>query len=126
MVDLIPEFDLGVRTSLTVSMWIMTVEQVVKSYQCSGDIALLQAVSKLRGAARTYYDTFGIEVNNGENFQRAVTKTFLSALDKADVLQRLKQRRKNKSESHEEYFYKILTIGKRGVLDKVHYQGCGR
>lgn len=116
VIDLIPEFIPGKKHSLTAIHWIQKVDKIAESYKWNGGTVLLQAVAKLKGAARTWYDGFGLNLDTWEKLREGMIEAFPNNQDESDIHQELMQRKKYKTESYEEYFYEMLMIGKRGSI----------
>ncbi|GLV46271.1 hypothetical protein CBL_12348 [Carabus blaptoides fortunei] len=116
VVDLIPVFDPAKSNSLTANQWICKVETVSESYRWDDSTTLLQAISKLQGSARLWYDSATENLTTWAKLSREIINAFPTGRDESDVHIELMMKRKKKDETYEEYFYSMLGIAKKGSV----------
>lgn len=114
--DIIPIFDPSKTSSLTATLWIERVRSIANTYDWGDATTVLHAATKLRGAARTWYNNTVENLTDWETFKDALINGFPTVINEADVHFELAAVRKNKNESYEEYFYNTIAIAKKGNL----------
>lgn len=114
VVDLIPIFEPGKISCVTATQWVQKVNSVAEAYAWDDPMIILQAVSKLKGAARSWYDSTTIAT--WLEMQRQIIISFPTGKDDSDIHLELMKRRKLRNESYEEYFYAMMQIAKKGSV----------
>lgn len=115
--NLLPEYDPAKMTGLTASQWIQRVESVANAYGWDASFKLLQAVGKLRGAAKLWFEGIAEEVATWTTFRHHLIRSFPSTFDQADVHYHLAQRKKERSETYEQYVYAMRALANRGEVE---------
>lgn len=115
--DLLPHFDPEWDNSLEAKQWIDTVNKVCTKYQVPDEVKLLQATLKLKGPARTWYQSAQNDINNWEEFVSCLEETFPTVIDKTEFLDKLSKRRQGAKETATAYYFDQLSMAKRIKLD---------
>ncbi|XP_071056956.1 uncharacterized protein [Onthophagus taurus] len=76
----------------------------------------LHASTKLRGAARLWYDGVPECATTWQNFKTEFLKAFPTNFDESAIHAQLMRRKKKKEETYEEYFYEMVAIAKKGSI----------
>ncbi|GLV33478.1 hypothetical protein CBL_20215 [Carabus blaptoides fortunei] len=114
---LLPEFDPARMSGLSATQWAQRIESVATAYAWDDTLKLMQAVNKLRGAAKLWMDGLVDEITSWEAFKRQLLRSFPSVCDQADVHLQLTKRKKEKGENYESYVYAMRAISRRGNID---------
>lgn len=113
----LPEFDPAKTNKLTADQWIEKLESLATLYDWDEKALLFFATSKLRGAARFWYDSTTDTVTTWGDFSCELRRSFPSNFDQADIHIQLTRRMKKADESYESYVYEMAAIGKKGRID---------
>lgn len=102
--DVIPKFDPSQKTQTT-KAWLKKVNEIAAMYKWSSKQTIFHALPKLSGLARRwYYGLYSVNLTWKE-WQRKILQNFPDDRNYADRLSEMLDRRSNRDETLEEYFY---------------------
>lgn len=112
--ELVPDFD-PPRSSQSAEKWLQNIEDLAVIYATDDLVLLHHAIRKLKGAAKFWFEGLARKENlDWSVFKRNLVHAFPAFKDEADVHFTLMQRTQGSKESLEEYFFEMISIGRRG------------
>ncbi|XP_046407908.1 uncharacterized protein LOC124172512 [Ischnura elegans] len=114
---LLPTFNPSEKNGMTAAQWVKRVEGIADAYSWSNAMLLTQAVGKLGGAAKFWFDSIVEDMRTWADFRDKLVCGFPSSVDQADVHLELMRRQKGRNETYEMYVYTMKTIAKKGEVD---------
>lgn len=102
---------------MTAAQWSKKVEDIAHVYEWDDKTLLFYVVSKLKGAARHWYDSVAEVVASWEEFKLRLCNSFPAEVDQLEVHRRLTQRTKKSTESYENYVYEMAAIAQAGHIE---------
>ncbi|XP_044728686.1 uncharacterized protein LOC123292188 [Chrysoperla carnea] len=81
----IPNFDPQSTTGLTPKQWIDVVENVSKMFKWNDTFTILQASSKLKEAAKYWFDTVRTTINSWKDFKKEFIASFPTVIAETDT-----------------------------------------
>lgn len=109
---LIPAFD-PKRTKYGIESWINDFENLAKLYDWNGRQKVLYASLRLDGAAKLWFQTQQAHCETWVEMRRTLLKGFPSGHNETTILKEIMTRKKKDSEELEEYFYEMVSLGRR-------------
>uniref|UniRef100_A0A1I8NZF4 SAP domain-containing protein n=1 Tax=Stomoxys calcitrans TaxID=35570 RepID=A0A1I8NZF4_STOCA len=113
--SLLPEFDPLNNNSLNSIQFVRRVEMLKSAYRWSDNTILFVVQQKLLGSAKLWIDTQEIFVT-WEQFRNKFLQDFPCDENPASVHIKLSKSYRYANESPQEYFYRMVAIGRRGCL----------
>ncbi|KAK9712740.1 hypothetical protein QE152_g24733 [Popillia japonica] len=115
--QVIPEFNPGTATSLTATRWVRKVEAIAEIFKWDDKTLLFNAITKLGGAAKLWFDGIREQITNWMSFRSRIILDFPSVYDDADIHYELSKRRKRNDETYEQYVYHMKAVASKGDLN---------
>ncbi|XP_036347413.1 uncharacterized protein LOC118756776 [Rhagoletis pomonella] len=116
VVGVLPEFD-PLRKTMTAQQFVTKVEQLQQVYRWKNETVLLAVQHKMKGIAKNWLDAQPV-FGSWSDFVRMLLQDFPYTVTAADIHRELAARRRKPNEPLIEYFYEMLTIGRRGGVDE--------
>ncbi|XP_036342487.1 uncharacterized protein K02A2.6-like [Rhagoletis pomonella] len=113
---LMPEYD-PLKNNLSSEVFIEKVTQLRRAYELTEQETLVAAQSKLKGVAKEWLDSQEV-FQSWLDFVQAFEHDFPASITSAQVHRNMSQRKRQSRETFEEYYYVMLSMGRRGKMDE--------
>lgn len=116
VIGILPDFD-PIKCHISSEQFISKVEQLQRVYLWTDEMVLFSVQHKLKGVAKEWLDAQPV-FETWVQFVSALRLDFPSTVNAADVHREMMQRKRKPNETLTEYFYTMLSIGRRGGMDE--------
>ncbi|XP_065358763.1 uncharacterized protein LOC135952674 [Calliphora vicina] len=116
VVSLLPEFNPTSLSSINARQFINRVELLRIAYRWNDEILIFAVQQKMQGAAKYWIDSLELVFRSWAEFVRKFINDFPCVENEADIHVKMSRTKRNGDESPQDYYYRMLAIGKRGGL----------
>ena len=116
--QLLPEFNPDKSNSLTAAQWINKVTQLAYTFKWNDDMLLFNAIQKLGGAARLWFEGYRGTLTDWPTFSKQIIIDFPTLIDDADIHFELSKRKKKYNESYEYFVYDVKAVASKGNISE--------
>ncbi|XP_055678871.1 uncharacterized protein LOC129787358 [Lutzomyia longipalpis] len=114
---LVPRFEPGDRKTLSAAAWLDTVSAIFRQYGVRDEHSVLMASMRLKGAAKSWFEGMRGNLYTWEIFGEALKEFFPGEIDNLAIHQKLREGKKRRSETAEEYCYGKMALAQQIQLD---------
>ncbi|XP_036320389.1 uncharacterized protein LOC118734809 [Rhagoletis pomonella] len=115
IVGILPEFD-PLKKLVTAQQFVTKAEQLQRTYLWNDNLLLFAAQQKLVGIAKNWLDAQPV-FQSWTDFVSMLLKDFPCIVNSAEIHRELGRRKRKPTETFIEYYYAMMTLGRRGKLD---------
>ena len=113
--ELIPDFN---PKNSQVDDWLRKIDEYACAYNWSEQVTIFHALTKLKGIAKTWYDSMATVQRSWAEWKQLLKDAFPSTSNIQRTYQKMVDRKKRYEETNEEYFHEKVSLARKCGMDE--------